>query len=517
MSDNKPLILLAQHESCYRPALQGELEEMGYRVIRSNSALEAFCAFYRQIPDLVITEYSLPIMNGFQLCRCLKNDLVARYTPVILLGQPEEHIERYWSYKVGLDSFLDQDVPCAVLGQEVTNILQIYEKLRTQLGKRDLKYCLNPSIQLSQEEELQEATDSASRLLQLLDKALLETTIMREFREMAALAQQPDLMNHLVFSILESIVDYDVAALFYNQNQPGRTNKLYFHCAQGKQYDEVSMRQIQQHFCSQLSKHWQFQNINPDQVEIQVILGSHPQLVHAAKPLEQEPQPLIINSHYFDRFEEGEQLQGAFALYTSKAIDYIHIFPVSLVAQELHQLMKLHSLYYAREMASQLDGVSDTFNFSYFQNVLGKEVSRARRYESDFAIALIDIDHLSAFNEEFGFAAGDELIKAVAQQAQVVFRGSDVIARAEGAALAVLLNGASLEQAQQACERLRQQMLRTPLMIKERPVSCTISIGLAPFSHENPVNSKELYTQAFEALRQAKTNGRNRTCVMLAY
>jgi diguanylate cyclase (GGDEF)-like protein len=509
-------LLVVQAEDSPWPSVADRLEKLGYKTVRCNNALEAFCQFYKHLPAMVIAEYSLPILNGFQLCRCFKNDPVARYVPVVLLGDPQSHVERYWSYKVGLDAYLDGNLDEKTLAFEVKSVLTIYKKLRQQMGKRALqipptegRLPLNILGETLQEPSTE---NSQERLLQLLDKALLETTIMREFRELGMLAGQPDLLNHLVFSLLESVMDYQVAALFYNQTD--RENfKLFFHLSAGAQYTQESLEAVKNHFCLQLSKHWQFQNLNFEEMEWETIEGTHPSLLSDAPALNVETTAFDMQSAYFDRFEEGEQLYGAFALYSGQEMDYRHIFPIPLLSQELHALMKLQSLYRSRDFTAQMDGISQTYNFSYFKTQLDKECNRAKRYELDFCLALIDIDHYEAFNQEYGIQAGDDLLKSLASQCHVIFRKSDIVARSLEASLAVVFPSSTLEQAQLACNRLREAIKTTPLILGSKKLTCTVSIGLTPFHHQQETAATALYTQALHALKQAKLEGRNRTCL----
>ncbi len=69
------------------------------------------------------------------------------------------------------------------------------------------------------------------------------------------------------------------------------------------------------------------------------------------------------------------------------------------------------------------------------------EVERSRRYARQFTIAYFDLDNFKAVNDQFGHAAGDELLKAVVDIIRAHVRATDVIARLGGDEFALLLPG----------------------------------------------------------------------------
>ena len=120
----------------------------------------------------------------------------------------------------------------------------------------------------------------------------------------------------------------------------------------------------------------------------------------------------------------------------------------------------------------------------------------------------LDIDHFKSINDQYGHAAGDEVLKAVAQAARSALRAGHSFGRLGGEEFGVLVPGANARDALICAERMRRAIEQLPLP-RYRPV--TASFGIAALA---PGQSIEQWTAASDrALYDAKRDGRNR-CVL---
>lgn len=125
------------------------------------------------------------------------------------------------------------------------------------------------------------------------------------------------------------------------------------------------------------------------------------------------------------------------------------------------------------------------------------------------ALLLLDIDHFKRVNDTYGHPAGDLVIHNIAQGIRDSLRQDDITGRLGGEEFAVLLPKATLQQAQQLAERIREHVAATPSITHKETIYVTVSIGVTLLygQDENSVKS-----QADQALYQAKNSGRNRVC-----
>lgn len=119
-------------------------------------------------------------------------------------------------------------------------------------------------------------------------------------------------------------------------------------------------------------------------------------------------------------------------------------------------------------------------------------------------VAVIDLDHFKRVNDEHGHAAGDELLRRVAEAWATSLRSTDVLARLGGDEFAVVLPGLALDQGHAVAERLRAQVAGF--------VSTTI--GVAARVDAEPLAT--VFERADAALYEAKRAGRGRVGVATA-
>ena len=120
------------------------------------------------------------------------------------------------------------------------------------------------------------------------------------------------------------------------------------------------------------------------------------------------------------------------------------------------------------------------------------------------SVAMIDIDFFKRVNDQFGHAAGDQVLAAVGKALERVLRAGDLVCRWGGEEFLALLPDTSPEGARLAAERIRAGIAA----IADLPTSVSVSIGVASCWQDEPPAA--LVARADEALYLAKRNGRNR-------
>jgi diguanylate cyclase (GGDEF)-like protein len=137
--------------------------------------------------------------------------------------------------------------------------------------------------------------------------------------------------------------------------------------------------------------------------------------------------------------------------------------------------------------------------------MLERQVIQARREGKPFCLALLEIDEFEMWQTRLGFYGCDALLQRVAREVQRELRGSDWVARYQGATLLLVLF-APPSGARGALERLREGLHRTS------SPSVTVSIGCVGFQ---PVEEgAEMLARAVEALERAQQRGRNQVCML---
>lgn len=140
------------------------------------------------------------------------------------------------------------------------------------------------------------------------------------------------------------------------------------------------------------------------------------------------------------------------------------------------------------------------------------EFQRSRRINRPFSIVMFDIDHFKKINDQYGHAAGDQILHQLAQRCLKTSRTTDLIGRYGGEEFVILLTETNLEAARLIGERLRQSIMRTPFKTDAGEITITSSLGITEAKLTDTL--KSLIERADAALYQAKNAGRNQVIVL---
>jgi len=145
---------------------------------------------------------------------------------------------------------------------------------------------------------------------------------------------------------------------------------------------------------------------------------------------------------------------------------------------------------------------------SFFENVR-REFQRSQRTLHPLAILMIDVDHFKSVNDTYGHAAGDQVLRGVAERCRNQLRVIDIIGRYGGEEFAVALPETDIYAAGQIAERLRIAVERAPFVTDYGSISLTISVGAAVYHPGDHITLDAVIDRADRALYIAKRSGRN--------
>ncbi|HET6631768.1 MAG TPA: GGDEF domain-containing protein [Rhodanobacteraceae bacterium] len=158
------------------------------------------------------------------------------------------------------------------------------------------------------------------------------------------------------------------------------------------------------------------------------------------------------------------------------------------------------------------DPLTELCNRRHFNELLEKEIARARRHGRPLALCMIDVDHFKRVNDRFGHAEGDRVLQTIASCMREHTRIEDIVARVGGEEFSVLFPETDEGAALNFAERLRAGVERREFVLGGRPEHVTVSVGVATVS--NTCDTPGLLLQAADAaLYEAKEGGRNQVRV----
>lgn len=166
---------------------------------------------------------------------------------------------------------------------------------------------------------------------------------------------------------------------------------------------------------------------------------------------------------------------------------------------------------YAEELRrlSLTDRLTGAYNRAGLDSLGQRMLQHARRSGRGVAVAMIDADHFKHINENFGHAAGDEVLRQLSALLLAQLRPGDLVVRYGGEEFLVLLDGLTGATAERVCERVRKLVVETRIQLPNAELNYTVSIGLSS-SEACGHELEKLVSAADSALQKAKSDGRNR-------
>jgi len=166
------------------------------------------------------------------------------------------------------------------------------------------------------------------------------------------------------------------------------------------------------------------------------------------------------------------------------------------------------SLYDEMVKNSLMDELTNVYNRRYFDRCLIREFNRARRHSHNLAILVIDIDNFKLFNEVYGHAVGDEVLRTFGAQLRTAFRTEDIVCRYGGEEFVVVLPQTSSRNAVTVAARFLEEVRK--LNFYAGAITC--SGGIASFP-EHAKDATELFRAADRTLFLAKKGGKDRILI----
>lgn len=147
----------------------------------------------------------------------------------------------------------------------------------------------------------------------------------------------------------------------------------------------------------------------------------------------------------------------------------------------------------------------------YFLERLHEEVKRTAMKKARMSLIMLDIDHFKKYNDQFGHAAGDIILKNISRIISSLIKEGDIAARYGGEEIVIMLCGRSKEDAILEAENIRKAVKDNPIMLRRHEASVTVSIGVSAYP-DDALPAEGLIRIADERLYKAKAKGRDRVC-----
>jgi|GEM_PF-6336931 diguanylate cyclase (GGDEF)-like protein len=162
-----------------------------------------------------------------------------------------------------------------------------------------------------------------------------------------------------------------------------------------------------------------------------------------------------------------------------------------------------------------VDELTGLHNRRFFDRQLSDETERFHRHGKSLSLALLNVDHFGAVNDQHGHAVGDSVLQNLAKVVESSIRRVDLLARYGGEEFAILMPETDVAGSRIVGERVRKIVESTALRSGSTELQLTVSVGIASIDLGWSGDNEGILRLADRALYQAKHQGRN--CVVSCY
>jgi diguanylate cyclase (GGDEF)-like protein/PAS domain S-box-containing protein len=196
------------------------------------------------------------------------------------------------------------------------------------------------------------------------------------------------------------------------------------------------------------------------------------------------------------------------------------IFPQYNIKKELIGYASIrHNITASKKLEQEVihDGLTDLYNRRYYDEIIEKELMRAKREKENFTFVMMDIDYFKLYNDTYGHLEGDKALKEVAKLlTHKLDRASDFCFRLGGEEFGFFFAGQSLEESTNYVKKICSEIEKLHIPHSKNKASdyLTASFGLINVNMgTSACHEQFLYTAADNALYKAKKEGRNQVAI----
>jgi diguanylate cyclase (GGDEF)-like protein len=158
------------------------------------------------------------------------------------------------------------------------------------------------------------------------------------------------------------------------------------------------------------------------------------------------------------------------------------------------------------------DGLTALFTKEYFLERLKEECIRSMRTGNEFCLLMLDIDFFKNYNDKFGHAAGDIVLKALSRNINESLKElNPIVSRFGGEEFCIILPGINKKRGAATAAKLCKNIEKEKIILRRNQTHITVSIGVAGFPDDSR-DEDGLIIKADHAMYEAKQKGRNRVC-----
>ena len=434
--------------------LEARLMAEYFQVLTATNGHDALKICEKGLCDLVLLDVMMPQMDGFEVCRRLKDNPSTSFLPVVMVTALDLPEDRVQGLECGADDFLTKPVNDLALLTRVKSLV----RLKSLTDELRLRARTSEDLGLDKmiKDSLLDYAPKERKILVVDDLPSSYEKVVKVLAKKFSVTVVTDAQQAL-FRAAEEDFDTVIVSLALTQYDPLR-------------------------FCSHLR--------SLERTRLLPIL--------AISDFENEDKviralDLGVND-YIRRPIDPNELQARICSQVKRKIYN------TLLGESVQQSIKM----------SVRDGLTGLHNRRYLDSHLSEMIKSAISGGKQMSLIICDIDHFKLVNDDHGHDVGDEVIKEFSARIRKNIRNIDLACRYGGEEFVIAMPDTDMPLASIVAERLRREVAIHPFIVASgsKQLAVTVSVGVSTLQGSDDT-SQQLLKRADTALYHAKSNGRN--------
>lgn len=389
--------------------------ESNINILHTQDPFSTLSLIYKEAPDLVILDILMPELGGYELCRMIKSDELAKEIPVVMYSRLDKNIDKFWAYRSGANAFVNK----GELTQELLNVC--LETIKNNPVSLEVKGKLLNAKQLNKQDGQM--------------SVLSKEELIKDFNSIRELDSDSDILAVKIFGTIYHYFKYDCAMIGFAQNN----QKNIIFCDSGNYF-------IKNEVFEDIKKKTALDN-----PEISVILKK-----------EKKDEISKIDDFcvkYEFEINVDEKTIGCLYLYAKNNMNSSELKLVSSIKDLVEHAMRLRyfKIYNSGENSKNANP-KKLYTQLDFDRILSYECGWHKRNNAPLCLAFIEIESLENIENKYGNYYSDLLLARISNFLSGCMSDGDFIYRNEDNIFAILMTNSDKDVAMKKLQFLVEKI-----------------------------------------------------------
>ncbi|MBQ8520791.1 MAG: response regulator, partial [Bacteroides sp.] len=207
-TDEQPIILIVEDNADIREYVQSALGEV-FEIITASNGKEGLETAQVRIPNVIVSDIMMPVMDGLELCRQLKKDIRTCHIPVVLLTAKDSMQDKETGYAAGADSYLTKPFSANLLHSRINNILETRKLMASLIANNTVPQIQEPAKETQPENKVQPLNRLDNEFLQKVT-AIIEENLEKEKLDVSFIAEKMYMSHSTLYRKIKGLTEMSV-------------------------------------------------------------------------------------------------------------------------------------------------------------------------------------------------------------------------------------------------------------------------------------------------------------------